>query len=52
MPWREAEGPCSARHLAQQLYRGEQYVLQIDSHMRQGLPMHALQIESFICGMF
>ena len=34
VPWREAEGPCFARHLAQQLYRGEQYVLQVDAHMR------------------
>ncbi|CAM9989884.1 unnamed protein product, partial [Phaeothamnion confervicola] len=30
----EAAGPCWARHLAQQLWRGERYVLQIDSHMR------------------
>ncbi|GAX76680.1 hypothetical protein CEUSTIGMA_g4126.t1 [Chlamydomonas eustigma] len=34
LPWQEAEGPCWARHLAQQLYCGEEYVLQIDSHMR------------------
>lgn len=31
---RHATGPCYARHLAQSLHRGEQYVLQIDSHMR------------------
>ncbi|OQR94205.1 hypothetical protein ACHHYP_01617 [Achlya hypogyna] len=29
-----ATGPCLARHLAQQLYEGETYYLQIDSHMR------------------
>jgi len=27
-------GPCWARHLAQSLHNGEDYVLQIDSHMR------------------
>ena len=27
-------GPCYARYLAQTLHRGEDYVLQIDSHMR------------------
>lgn len=32
--YRHATGPCYARHLAQSLHRGEQYVLQIDSHMR------------------
>ncbi len=32
--WREATGPCKARHLAQALWAGEQYYLQIDSHMR------------------
>ncbi|KAL7492970.1 hypothetical protein ACHAWT_002065 [Skeletonema menzelii] len=31
---RHATGPCYARHLAQSLHRGEQYILQIDSHMR------------------
>eukprot|EP00984_Skeletonema_dohrnii_P017952 scaffold8280_cov123-Skeletonema_dohrnii-CCMP3373.AAC.2 len=31
---RHATGPCYARHLAQSLHRGEDYVLQIDSHMR------------------
>ncbi|KAL7534311.1 hypothetical protein ACHAXR_005790, partial [Thalassiosira sp. AJA248-18] len=31
---RHATGPCYARHLAQTLHRGEDYVLQIDSHMR------------------
>jgi hypothetical protein len=30
----EAEGACWARHHAQSLWRGEDYVLQIDSHMR------------------
>ena len=34
LDWRDAEGPCWARHLAQKLWRGEEYVLQIDSHMR------------------
>ena len=31
---RDATGPCYARGLCQSLYRGEDYVLQIDSHMR------------------
>ena len=31
---RHALGPCYARSLAQSLHRGEQFVLQIDSHMR------------------
>ena len=34
MDHRLATGPCYARHLAQTLHRGEDYVLQIDSHMR------------------
>ena len=31
---RHATGPCSARALCQLLHRGEDYVLQVDSHMR------------------
>ena len=31
---KEARGPCWARYLVQQEWRGEQYFLQIDSHMR------------------
>jgi [Skp1-protein]-hydroxyproline N-acetylglucosaminyltransferase len=31
---RHAQGPCYARYLCQSLHRGEDYVLQIDSHMR------------------
>ncbi|KAL3790475.1 hypothetical protein HJC23_012031, partial [Cyclotella cryptica] len=34
MDYRQATGPCYARHLAQTLHRGEDYILQIDSHMR------------------
>ena len=30
----EAAGPCWARHIAQALWQGEDFVLQIDSHMR------------------
>jgi hypothetical protein len=30
----EAEGACWARHHAQKLWQGEEYVLQIDAHMR------------------
>jgi len=30
----EAKGPCYARALAQRLWRGEEFYLQIDSHMR------------------
>jgi hypothetical protein len=29
-----ATGPCAARSLAQQLWVGEEYVLQVDAHMR------------------
>ena len=29
-----ATGPCAARSMAQQLWMGEEYVLQIDAHMR------------------
>lgn len=32
--WRESEGPCWARHQAQQLWEGEEYSLQIDAHTR------------------
>ncbi|WP_122982721.1 GlcNAc-transferase family protein [Methylobacterium indicum] len=31
--WRESRGVCWARFLAQSLWRGEAYVLQIDAHM-------------------
>lgn len=34
MEARDALGPCFARALCQSLFRGEDYVLQIDSHMR------------------
>jgi hypothetical protein len=34
LDYRHATGPCYARHLAQSLHRGEDYILQIDSHMR------------------
>jgi len=34
IPWQEATGPCKARHLAQHLWNGEEFHLQIDSHMR------------------
>ena len=34
MHHRDATGPCLARHIAQSLWRGESYYLQIDSHMR------------------
>ena len=34
IPWQEATGPCKARHLAQQLWDGEEFCLQIDSHTR------------------
>ena len=32
--FQDATGPCYARYLAQSLHRGEEYFLQIDSHMR------------------
>ena len=32
--WNDAKGPCWARHLAQKLWAGEEFFLQIDSHMR------------------
>ena len=34
IPYLESEGACWARLLIQQLYQGEEYTLQIDSHMR------------------
>jgi hypothetical protein len=34
IPHEESQGVCWARHLTQQLYDGEEYTLQIDSHMR------------------
>ena len=34
IPYNETEGVCWARNLVQQLYDGEEYTLQIDSHMR------------------
>ena len=34
MSHHEAAGPCWARHLAQGLWQGEDYFLQLDSHMR------------------
>jgi hypothetical protein len=34
IPYQEAEGVCWARSLVQQLYKYEEYTLQIDSHMR------------------
>ncbi len=32
--YNESKGVCWARHQVQQLYQGEEYTLQIDSHMR------------------
>lgn len=32
--YKESKGVCWARHAVQQLYKGEEYTLQIDSHMR------------------
>ncbi|GLI62639.1 hypothetical protein VaNZ11_005305 [Volvox africanus] len=34
VPHQDAKGPCTARAQAQTLWSGEEYVLQIDSHMR------------------
>ena len=34
IPHTESKGVCWARHQVQQLYKGEEYTLQIDSHMR------------------
>ena len=34
IPYVDSEGACWARNLIQQLYNGEEYTLQIDSHMR------------------
>jgi hypothetical protein len=34
VPYNESKGVCWARHQVQQLYQGEDYTLQIDSHMR------------------
>ena len=34
IPHTDSKGVCWARHQVQQLYKGEKYTLQIDSHMR------------------
>ena len=34
IPYQDSKGVCWARNLTQQLYEGETYTLQIDSHMR------------------
>lgn len=34
LDYREATGPCKARALAQKLWAGEEFSLQIDAHMR------------------
>jgi [Skp1-protein]-hydroxyproline N-acetylglucosaminyltransferase len=34
MDFRLSTGPCWARHLCESLWQGENYILQIDSHMR------------------
>ena len=34
IPYEDSKGVCWARNLTQQLYDGEEYTLQIDSHMR------------------
>lgn len=34
IPYSESKGVCWARNMVQQLYDGEEYTLQIDSHMR------------------
>jgi hypothetical protein len=34
VPYQESNGVCWARNLVQQVYEGEEYTLQIDSHMR------------------
>jgi len=33
IPYQEAKGVCWARNLTQQVYEGEEYTMQIDSHM-------------------
>jgi len=43
--WHTSQGVCFARHLAQQLWQGEQYTLQIDSHTRFVQNWDALLIE-------
>ncbi len=34
IPYQESTGVCWARNQVQQLYKGEKYTLQLDSHMR------------------
>lgn len=48
IPWQEATGPCKARHLAQQLWSGEEYYLQIDSHMRF-VPGWDIKLKKMLC---
>ena len=46
----QATGPCFARHVAESLWRGEEYFLQIDSHMRFRHNWDAYLIRThFIC---
>ena len=37
IPYQDSQGVCWARNLTQQLYDGEEYTMQIDSHMRFAL---------------
>ncbi len=34
VPWRDSKGACWARHHTQQMYAGEEFTLQLDSHHR------------------
>jgi len=34
VPWAKSQGACWARNISQRLYGGEEFTLQIDSHMR------------------
>ena len=46
VPSSEAKGPCWARHLTETLYNNEDYVLQLDSHMRMRPNWDVYLIES------
>ena len=42
IPYQDAKGVCWARHQVQQLYKGETYTLQIDSHIDRFIPEGAV----------
>ena len=48
VPWDEAEGVCWARNQVQQLYKDEEYTLQLDSHHRFAKDWDQLLIDMLV----